>query len=152
MEELPSSALQRKTSPPFAAFVNGVSIHADDFDDTQLSAAKDRVYGLAGASNRAGVVPAILALAERPETNFRVKNSCWRNHLGAEVECKIRRKPSRRAIIRMDFTLLREPAAHSARQQACAKLFQFDLSKILNTFGLAASQSGGLRENFRHDD
>src|SRR6266852_4697340 len=36
----------KKTSPRFAAFVNGVSIHADDFDDTQLSAAKDRVYGL----------------------------------------------------------------------------------------------------------
>ena len=31
--------------PRFAAFANGASIHADDFDDT-LSAAKDRVYGL----------------------------------------------------------------------------------------------------------
>src|SRR6267143_5617867 len=36
----------RKTSSRFAAFVNGVSIHADDFDDTQLAVAKDRVYGL----------------------------------------------------------------------------------------------------------
>src|ERR1700719_1743973 len=34
-----------KTSPRFAAFVNGVSIHADDFDDTPLSSAKDCVYG-----------------------------------------------------------------------------------------------------------
>src|SRR5207245_5435260 len=31
---------------------------------------------------------------------------------------------------------------------ACAKLLQFDLSRILKAFGLAASQSGGLRENF----
>src|ERR1700719_1771484 len=30
-----------KTSPRFAALLNGISIHADDFDDTQLAAAKD---------------------------------------------------------------------------------------------------------------
>src|SRR2546425_12432180 len=30
----------------FAAFANGVAIHADDYDDTQLAVAKDRVYGL----------------------------------------------------------------------------------------------------------
>src|SRR3981189_2089936 len=30
----------------FAAFANGISIHADDYDDTQLAVAKDRVYGL----------------------------------------------------------------------------------------------------------
>ena len=30
----------------FAAFANGISIHADDYDDTQLALAKDRVYGL----------------------------------------------------------------------------------------------------------
>src|SRR5258706_4053033 len=29
----------------FAAFANGVSIHAHDYDDTQLSVAEDRVYG-----------------------------------------------------------------------------------------------------------
>src|SRR3989304_4418008 len=28
-----------------AAFANGVAIHADDYDDTQLAVAKDRVYG-----------------------------------------------------------------------------------------------------------
>src|SRR5260221_6778108 len=36
----------QKTSPRFATLVNGISIHADDFDYTQLAAAKDRVYGL----------------------------------------------------------------------------------------------------------
>src|SRR6266851_6189323 len=30
----------------FAAFANGISIHADDYDDTQLAVAKHRVYGL----------------------------------------------------------------------------------------------------------
>jgi 2-methylcitrate dehydratase PrpD len=35
-----------KTSGRFAAFANGIGIHADDFDDTQLAVAEDRVYGL----------------------------------------------------------------------------------------------------------
>src|SRR5580704_13489833 len=30
-----------KTAPRFAAFANGISIHADDYDDTQLSSEKD---------------------------------------------------------------------------------------------------------------
>jgi len=35
-----------KIVPRFAAFANGVAIHAEDYDDTQLAVAKDRVYGL----------------------------------------------------------------------------------------------------------
>src|SRR5262249_38733438 len=35
-----------RVAPRFAAFANGVGIHADDYDDTQLAVAKDRVYGL----------------------------------------------------------------------------------------------------------
>ena len=35
-----------KTAPRFAAFANGVARHADDYDDTQLAVAADRVYGL----------------------------------------------------------------------------------------------------------
>ena len=34
-----------KIAPRFAAFANGVGIHADDYDDTQLAVATDRVYG-----------------------------------------------------------------------------------------------------------
>src|SRR5712675_84200 len=52
-----------KASPRFAAFVNGVSIHADDFDDTQLAIAKDRVYGLL-THPTAPVLPALFAIAE----------------------------------------------------------------------------------------
>ena len=35
-----------KVPARFAAFANGIAIHADDYDDTQLAVAKDRVYGL----------------------------------------------------------------------------------------------------------
>src|SRR4029434_1298737 len=30
-----------RTAPRFAAFANGVAVHADDYDDTQLAVAKD---------------------------------------------------------------------------------------------------------------
>ena len=33
----------------FAAFANGLAIHADDYDDTQLAVAKDRVYEIGRA-------------------------------------------------------------------------------------------------------
>src|ERR1700693_6242744 len=39
----------------FAAFANGVSIHADDYDDTQLAIAKERVYGFLTPPTGAGV-------------------------------------------------------------------------------------------------
>src|SRR6267142_260826 len=133
----------RKTSPRFAAFVNGVSIHADDFDDTQLAVAKDRVYGLL-VHPTVPVLPALLALAERGGVSGRELMLAY--HLGVEVECKIAEAISPRHY---------EDGFHSTgtcgpfgSTAACAKLLQFDLSKIRNTFGLAASQSGGLRENF----
>jgi len=52
-----------KSPPRFAAFANGVSIHADDFDDTQLAVAADRVYGLL-VHPTAVVLPVVLAFAE----------------------------------------------------------------------------------------
>ena len=133
----------KKTSPRFAAFVNGVSIHADDFDDTQLSGSKDRVYGLL-VHPTVPVLPALLALAENRTISG--KELMLAYHLGVEVECKIAEAISPRHY---------EDGFHSTgtcgpfgSTAACAKLLQFDLSKIRNTFGLAASQSGGLRENF----
>ena len=35
-----------KVPARFAAMANGTFIHADDYDDTQLSVAPDRIYGL----------------------------------------------------------------------------------------------------------
>src|SRR5216684_6274694 len=132
-----------KTSPRFAAFVNGVSIHADDFDDTQLSAAKDRVYGLL-VHPTVPVLPAILALAEGRTISG--KEFMLAYHLGVEVECKIAEAISPRHY--QDGFHSTGTCGAFGSAAACAKLLQFDLLKILNSFGLAASQSGGLRENF----
>ncbi|MHB8500363.1 MAG: MmgE/PrpD family protein [Candidatus Acidiferrales bacterium] len=132
-----------KTAPCFAAFVNGVSIHADDFDDTQLSSAKDRVYGLL-VHPTVPVLPAILALIERGGISG--KQFMLAYHLGVEVECKIAEAISPRHY---------EDGFHSTgtcgpfgSASVCAKLLGFDLSRTLTLFGLAASQSAGLRENF----
>src|SRR5882762_11295742 len=76
----------QKTSPRFAALVNGISIHADDFDDTQLAAARDRVYGLL-THPTVPVLPAIFAIAEQRIVNG--KDWLVAYHVGTEVECKI---------------------------------------------------------------
>jgi 2-methylcitrate dehydratase PrpD len=133
----------RKTSPRFAAFVNGVSIHADDFDDTQLSAAKDRVYGLL-VHPTVPVLPAALALAERGGVSG--KELMLAYHLGVEVECKIAEAISPRHY--QDGFHSTGTCGPFGSAAACARLLRFEPSQVLNTFGLAASQSGGLRENF----
>ena len=132
-----------KTSPRFAAFVNGVSIHADDFDDTQLSAAKDRVYGLL-VHPTVPVLPAILALSA--QRNISGKELMLSYHVGVEVECKIAEAISPRHY--QDGFHSTGTCGAFGSAAASAKLLGFDPSKILNTFGLVASQSGGLRENF----
>src|SRR6202047_5202444 len=133
----------QRTSPHFAALVNGISIHADDFDDTQLAAAKDRVYGLL-MHPTVPVLPAIFALAEQR----RVTGKEWMlaYHMGAEVECKVAESISPRHY--QDGFHTTGTCGPFGSAVACAKLLKFDLSKTLNTFGLAASQSGGLREKF----
>jgi 2-methylcitrate dehydratase PrpD len=133
----------RKTAPQFAALVNGVSIHADDFDDTQLAVAKDRVYGLLVHPSVA-VLPAVFALCEG--RNISGKDFMLAYHLGVEVECKIAE-----AIAPRHY----EDGFHSSgtcgpfgAAAACSKLLRFDVSKTRTAFGIAASESAGLRENF----
>src|SRR5205814_10310942 len=75
-----------RLAPRFAAFANGASIHADDYDDTQLAIAKDRVYGLL-THPTAPALPAVLALAERVRLDGRAMTTAYQ--IAVEVECKI---------------------------------------------------------------
>src|SRR5260370_10769153 len=52
-----------KSHTRFEAFANGVSIHADDFDETQLAPATDRIYGLLTHPS-VGVLPPSFAISE----------------------------------------------------------------------------------------
>src|ERR1700687_1592118 len=133
----------QRTSPRFAALLNGISIHANDFDDTQLAAARDRVYGLL-MHPTVPVLPAIFALAEQRAVTG--KEWMLAYHVGVEVECKIAEAISPRHY--QDGFHSTGTCGPFGSAAACAKLLRFDLSKTLNVFGLAASQSGGLRENF----
>src|SRR6202166_1822532 len=133
----------KKTSPRFAALLNGISIHADDFDDTQLAAAKDRVYGLL-MHPTVPVLPAIFALAEQQPVSG--KDWLLAYQIGAEVSCKIAEAISPRHY--QDGFHTTGTCGPFGSAAACAKLLKFDLGKTLNSFGLAGSHSGGLRENF----
>src|SRR5712672_2709372 len=133
----------RKTAPQFAALVNGISIHADDFDDTQLAVAKDRVYGLL-VHPTVPVLPAVLALGEQRKISG--KELLLAYHLGVEVECKIAEAISPRHY--QDGFHSTGTCGPLGSAAASAKVLRFDLSKTLNAFGIAGSQSAGLRENF----
>src|SRR5260370_15336993 len=77
---------RNKLTPRFAAFANGLAIHVEDFDDTQLAVGKDRQYGLL-VHPTAPVLPAALALTETTATS--AKDFLVAYHLGVEVGCKI---------------------------------------------------------------
>lgn len=127
----------------FAALVNGIAIHVDDFDDTQLASAKDRVYGLL-VHPTVCVLPAALATAEVSGKNGRDLLLAYQ--VGVEVECKIAEAISPRHY---------EDGFHSTGTcgvfggtSACARLRGLDGIHTTRAFAIAASQAAGLRENF----
>jgi 2-methylcitrate dehydratase PrpD len=132
-----------KSHPRFAAFVNGVSIHADDFDDTQLAAAKDRIYGLL-THPTVGVLPPAFAICEL--THRSGKDFMLAYHLAVEVECKIAESISPRHY---------DEGFHSTgtcgtfgSTVACAKLRGLDVLKTQYALGIGATEGGGFRNNF----
>lgn len=132
-----------KVPERFAAFANGVAMHADDYDDTQLAVAKDRVYGLL-THPTAPALPAALAIAE--VHGMSGKNLLHAYQLGVEVECKISEAMSPRHY-QHGF---HSTATCGTFASACAagRLLGLDLDGLLRAMAIAASQAGGLRENF----
>lgn len=127
----------------FAAFANGISIHADDYDDTQLAVAKDRVYGLL-THPTAPALPPALALAEREHRSGRDLMTAYQ--IGVEVECKVAE-----AILPRHY----QHGFHSTATcgaigaaAAAARLLGLDVDTTRRALSLAASQAAGLRENF----
>src|ERR1700716_3527414 len=132
-----------KAHTRFAAFANGVSIHADDYDDTQLAAAKDRIYGLLTHPSVA-VLPPSFALCELGRKTGRDLMLAY--HLGVEVECKIAEAISPRHYDEGFHSTGTMGVFGSAT--AASKLVGLNLDQTLRALGIAASEGAGLRENF----
>lgn len=127
----------------FAAFANGVAIHADDFDDTQLSLAPDRVYGLL-THPTVPVLPGVLAQAEADDRSGRDLLLAY--HLGVEVECKVAEAIHPRHYQQgFHSTGTCGPFGAAA---ALAKLRGLDVGGTCRALGIAGAESSGLRENF----
>ncbi|HET9670796.1 MAG TPA: MmgE/PrpD family protein [Casimicrobiaceae bacterium] len=127
----------------FAAFANGVSIHADDYDDTQLAVLKDRVYGLL-MHPTAPALPPALALAERDGRSGRDLMTAYQ--VGVEVECKVAEAILPRHYQHGFHTTGTVGAIGSAA--VAAKLLGLDRETTRRALSLGATQAGALRENF----
>jgi 2-methylcitrate dehydratase PrpD len=127
----------------FAAFANGVSIHADDYDDTQLAVLKDRVYGLL-MHPTAPALPPALALAERDRRSGRDLMTAYQ--VGVEVECKVAEAILPRHYQQGFHTTGTVGAIGSAA--VSAKLLGLDREATRRALSLGATQAGALRENF----
>ena len=133
----------RKVAPRFAAFANGIAIHADDYDDTQLAIAETRVYGLL-THPTASALPAALAMGECVNASGKAVMLAY--HLGVEVECKIAEAiDPRHYQSGFHTTATCGPFAAAA---AAAKLMGLDAGGTARALSIAGSQSAGLRENF----
>jgi 2-methylcitrate dehydratase PrpD len=127
----------------FAAFANGTAIHADDYDDTQLAVAKDRVYGLL-THPTAPVLPAVLSVAERDGRSGRDLLQAY--HIGVEVECKIAEAIQPRHY-QHGFHSTATCGTFGAAS-SLANLCGLSAEVTRTALGIAGSQSAGLRENF----
>lgn len=128
-------------APRFAAFANGIAIHADDFDDTAPQPSKDRNGGMHSTGS---VFAAALAIAEQRKLSGLALMEAI--HIGVEVACKLNHAVAVRHY---------ESGYHATSTinvfgiaAAVAHLLESDEDTVSRALGIAASQSSGLRENF----
>jgi len=132
-----------KVPPRFAAFANGVAIHADDYDDTQLAVARDRVYGLL-THPTAPALPAVLALAERDNRSGLDLLTAYQ--VAVEVETKLAEAINPRHYADGFHSTATFGAIGAAA--GAARLLGLDAAQTAQVLSLGASQAAGLRENF----
>ena len=127
----------------FAAFANGVAIHADDYDDTQLAVAKDRVYGLL-THPTAPALPPVLAVGERDGRSGLDVLTAYQ--IAVEVETKISEAMNPRHY--QDGFHSTATVGTIAAAAGVAHLLGFNEEQTRRALAIAASQAAGLRENF----
>jgi len=132
-----------KVPPRFAAFANGIAIHADDYDDTQLAVAKDRVYGLL-THPTAPALPPVLALGEAVNASGLDVLAAYL--IAVEVETKIAESIHPRHYADGFHSTATIGAIGAAA--GAARLLSLDTYQTAQALGMGASQAAGLRENF----
>jgi 2-methylcitrate dehydratase PrpD len=126
-----------------AALANGASGHAMDYDDTQLSASPDRVFGLLTHPT----IPALaasLALGERLGVSGRMFLEAFLT--GFEVECKIAEAVDPDHYLR-GFHSTGTIGTFGATASA-AKLLKLQPAAVAHALGIAASAASGIRVSF----
>ncbi|MGH7775297.1 MAG: MmgE/PrpD family protein [Candidatus Binatia bacterium] len=126
-----------------AALANGVSGHAMDYDDTQLSTSKEGVYGLL-THPTVPVLAAVLAAGEKQRVSGQELLLAY--ILGVEVECRIADAINPRhyqAGFHSTATIGGLGAAI-----AVGKLLGLREEALARALGMAGSMASGLRENF----
>jgi len=118
-----------------AAFVNGISSHVFDFDDTHLRT----IIHPSGP-----VAPAVLAIAEVQQVSgLELLHAIV---LGVEIECRIGN-----AIYPSHYDVgwhITGTAGAFGSAAASARLLGLDAGRLTRAMGIAASQAGGTREMF----
>ena len=127
----------------FAAFANGIAIHADDYDDTQLAIAKDRVYGLL-THPTAPALPPVLALGEIGNRSGLDVLTAYQ--LSVEAETKLSEAINPRHYDHGFHSTATIGAIAAAA--GAARMMKLNVEQTRRALGIGASQSAGLRENF----
>jgi 2-methylcitrate dehydratase PrpD len=132
-----------KVPARFAAFANGVAIHADDYDDTQLAVAQDRVYGLL-THPTAPALPPALALGELGNRSGIDVLPAYQ--VAVEVETKIAEAIEPRHYDHGFHTTA--TVGTIGATAGAARLLGLNVEQTQRALGIGASQAAGLRENF----
>ncbi len=132
-----------KVPARFAAFANGIAIHADDYDDTQLAVAKDRVYGLL-THPTAPALPPVLALGEIGNRSGLDVLAAYQ--VAVEAETKICEAINPRHYDHGFHSTATIGAIAAAA--GASRMMGLNLEQTRRALGIGASQAAGLRENF----
>lgn len=132
-----------RSSAELGALANGLSMHAMDYDDTQLSTNPDSVYGLL-THPTTPVLGATSAMAEVIGSNG--KDLLTAYVAGVEVACRTSDASNPRHY-QKGFHSTGTFGAIGAVAGA-GKLLGLSRDQLLMAFGIAASLSGGYRESF----
>ncbi len=139
-----------KSAVSFAALAElALSIHAEDYDDTQLSSAPRPRLRIAHASHRSRAFRRVLAVAESKGVAGRDLVLAY--HLGVEVECKIAEAIAPRHYQDGFHTTGTCGTFGSvvAAMEGCAARIAATLARAI---GIAASESARASRELRHHD